>query len=484
MSKFLSPTRAFLIVSLLLTSHTVCSQWEYVGGPDNYFIPDGSSSLRQILEFHPETAEPYVFFTEHVINSEIGPSLIKYNGTEWEYISMQFDANGSVDSELFGFYFRSGTNIPVVAYENYFWNPDAGVMMNSFKVAERIGSEWYDVIGIDNLPFDDFYFGCNAMSMVPNPLNTDPVLIGNSENVGPSGSSTLVTYLNNEVWEYMGDDDFGALRGNYYDIDYNTTTNQPYVATTGSFADEDPMIMEVFVFNGDWQSLGNPGIFPVPLDDWKIRVSPVNGDVYVMATEHYDNPDNAQVRTLRISKWDGSTWEILGQPEEIYLNSALGYDIEIHPETGVPYVCFRDGNHPNNLGGINIRIWDGSNWVNLDENNPTFSVGDGIDMEFQPGTNYPYVTSGAGHLLRYVPTASSNSELSLVDIQVYPNPASDLITFSEMVEGAELFDINGKKVMDAKRTNQMSMGQLSDGMYLLKLTTTSGNVLSKEVVKQ
>lgn len=483
MSQLSSFSKFLGLIFLVLLSVKSYSQWEYVGGPDNYFIPTGSQSVVQRLAFHPESLEPYVFFREFIVNVATGPSLVKYNGSEWEEVSMMFDQMSLLNSGIFGFYFREDNNIPVVCYQNGFWNSDIGAIQNTFKVAELIGTEWLEKVGIDEIPFDEYYYGSAVMRMVPHPVTMDPVLVGDSDNWMVTGTTTLVTHYNNQVWEFMGVDDFGAFRGNYYDMDFNTTTNQPFVATSGWHEDGDPIQIEVWVLNGSWESLGNPGLFPVLSDEWRIRVSPVNGDVYVMSSEYYDNPDNSQTRALRISKWDGTDWEILGTPDELFLNSALGYDLEIHPVSGEPYVCFKDGNAPNNPGGINIRKWNGSNWVNLDENNPTFSVGEDIDLVFQPETNYPYVVSTAGHLLRYVPTNTSVSETAQENITIYPNPVQDVLTFDTQVDRVEVFDIAGKKIIEENQVNQISMNALNEGVYVIRFSLKNGEVLTQEVVK-
>lgn len=476
-----SPIRTFLFTLTVLVSFTLNAQWEYVGDSDNYFMPSGSISMIQNLEFNPLTGEPYVFFRQHIQNVATGPSLVKYNGVEWEEVSLLFDEMDLTTSGLFGFYFRSGTDIPVVCYQNSFWNPEAGVVQNSSRVVERIGTEWYEIIGVDNVPFDTYYFGCHNMRMVQNPVSTDPVLIGDSEVTGLYGSSTLVTHYNNDVWEYLGDDDFGDVRGDYYDMDYSPITGQPYVITYDGYVKDEPIACEVFVYNGSWQSLGNPPLFPVPLDEWKVRASTINEDIYVMTTELFDNPENSQTRALRVCKWDGSTWTILGEPEELWLTSALGYDLEIHPETGEPYVAFIDGN--STTGGINIRRWDGSNWVNLADENPTYSLGELIDMEFQPGTNYPYVTSTGGHLLRFVPLADNVEENEASTVQLYPNPVQNLLNFSERCD-VVIFDQLGKKIIASFGVTQLETTNLSPGLYMVHITDHHGQTTTKELIKQ
>ncbi len=468
---------------LFLLSLSAQCQWEIIGGNDTYFVPDGSSSMVQNLEFHPTTQEPYVFFREHIVNEGTGVSFMKHNGTAWEEISMMFDVTDLISSDIFDFYFRdNGT--PVVCYEQSFYDTEVGGYVDYSRVVERIGTEWLEIMGVDNIPIDDHYFGATEMRMLPHPQSTDPVLVGSSENTSINGTTTLVTYFNNGVWEYLGDDDFGAFRGNTYDMDYNYTTGHPYVATFGDFADGDPQIMEVWTFNGDWQSLGDPGFTLIPLTDFRLRVSPVNGDVFVMAEENYDNPDNGQVVTLRVSKWNGSSWELLGTPDEVFAQNTVGYDLEIHPVSGEPYICFKDGNAPGNPGMINIKRWDGSAWLNLDDSDSPMSYGDGLDLEFQPGTNYPYIISNNGHLIRFVPTSTNALEQEKDQpFQVYPNPATNLVTFSETLDVVEVYNSKGQQVLHLLNAKSMDIRSLESGLYYIRSQHPNGSLITEEFVK-
>lgn len=52
-------------------------------------------------------------------------------------------------------------------------------------------------------------------------------------------------------------------------------------------------------------------------------------------------------------------------------------------------------------------------------------------------------------------------------ISVFPNPASDIITIQGWKANAEIFDMNGKKVMDAK-DEIVDISKLPNGTYIIK----------------
>ena len=69
-------------------------------------------------------------------------------------------------------------------------------------------------------------------------------------------------------------------------------------------------------------------------------------------------------------------------------------------------------------------------------------------------------------------------------VRVYPNPASSTIHIDGLDNGAtvHLYDITGRMVMHGAFTGELSVSQLSNGLYLLNITTTDGMVISKKIM--
>jgi hypothetical protein len=72
------------------------------------------------------------------------------------------------------------------------------------------------------------------------------------------------------------------------------------------------------------------------------------------------------------------------------------------------------------------------------------------------------------------------------DIIVYPNPFSETLQIESEnpIDEIQVFDVFGKLVFqNAKPTNQLEVGFLPNGIYLLKLKTATGEWVSQKVVK-
>lgn len=80
-------------------------------------------------------------------------------------------------------------------------------------------------------------------------------------------------------------------------------------------------------------------------------------------------------------------------------------------------------------------------------------------------------------------TLSANDFKTYNTAQLYPNPASDMVLFSDnSIKKIEVFDLNGRKVLDAG-SNSISVKNLSKGIYIVKGTTSENISILKKLVK-
>ena len=73
-------------------------------------------------------------------------------------------------------------------------------------------------------------------------------------------------------------------------------------------------------------------------------------------------------------------------------------------------------------------------------------------------------------------------------IQVYPNPASEIIKIENIenlkIETISLIDIKGKKIIEFENNrNYLDISRISSGIYLLKLTHENGEINNKIVIE-
>ena len=45
-----------------------------------------------------------------------------------------------------------------------------------------------------------------------------------------------------------------------------------------------------------------------------------------------------------------------------------------------------------------------------------------------------------------------------------------------------LYDLTGRKVMQRSFINEIPVGELHNGLYLLNITTADGNIISKKII--
>ena len=81
-------------------------------------------------------------------------------------------------------------------------------------------------------------------------------------------------------------------------------------------------------------------------------------------------------------------------------------------------------------------------------------------------------------------TANVN-DFSLVDVKVYPNPATNFIKVSAenvAIKNIELYTILGKKIMTSTK-DDLNIENLVNGVYVLKIQSKEGDFATKRIIK-
>ena len=70
------------------------------------------------------------------------------------------------------------------------------------------------------------------------------------------------------------------------------------------------------------------------------------------------------------------------------------------------------------------------------------------------------------------------------DIAVYPIPASSVLHIEGVSDGVSiaLYDLTGRRVMQRSFTDEIPVSQLSQGLYLLHITNTNGDIITKKII--
>ena len=77
------------------------------------------------------------------------------------------------------------------------------------------------------------------------------------------------------------------------------------------------------------------------------------------------------------------------------------------------------------------------------------------------------------------------NEFSLNDLNIYPNPSSDIINISSNFDDLSfiIYDLLGKKVYQGKTTNTINISSLNDGVYFIEFSTENKKTLRKIIKK-
>ncbi|MCS7029623.1 MAG: T9SS type A sorting domain-containing protein [Bacteroidia bacterium] len=101
----------------------------------------------------------------------------------------------------------------------------------------------------------------------------------------------------------------------------------------------------------------------------------------------------------------------------------------------------------------------------------TWSIG--IPNPLNSGTNpakVRYFSGGAKTVCQTLLTKSNTTYFEVSALSPYPNPAFSSIYFSEPVQECVLSDVSGKVLLVHKNTQQIDVGFLANGLYLLTVT--------------
>ncbi len=218
----------------------------------------------------------------------------------------------------------------------------------------------------------------------------------------------------------------------------------------------------------------------------------VNSGIY-----EYTYDANWNVTAKIFSYWDESTSQWIPSYKDEYFYDANGNrtletgsdwysptsEWLIHQKRGFTFDSngnmTSDSSYWDEINGGNY--WSKSEHTYDDDGNLTFSVNYRWNETTSQWDTYSQDTYYYSEL---VPTPVSG--ISEEKIRVYPNPASEYVVFAlpDISESAtvELFDIQGKKVLEQKlsENRQISVHNLRKGLYLFKLSD-SGNIYQGKI---
>lgn len=130
---------------------------------------------------------------------------------------------------------------------------------------------------------------------------------------------------------------------------------------------------------------------------------------------------------------------------------------------------------------------EGANWTNITGNLPQ-AFNEAEFTEYNGYVFYAFDILVAGEGVYRRGDFNSLSEKEENDIEIYPNPASDKINVNsdQPLQSVAMIDISGRTVLvrslNFNKSCSLELAELPKGYYVLKLTTSSGNQVSRKVI--
>src|SRR5690554_229978 len=84
----------------------------------------------------------------------------------------------------------------------------------------------------------------------------------------------------------------------------------------------------------------------------------------------------------------------------------------------------------------------------------------------------------------FVTGALSTEEIEQATLKVYPNPATDVLNFSEKLDNIEVYAMDGSKIMTVPSSEKIDVAHLAKGTYLIKAKNASGKNTQGTFIKK
>jgi len=97
-----------------------------------------------------------------------------------------------------------------------------------------------------------------------------------------------------------------------------------------------------------------------------------------------------------------------------------------------------------------------------------------VTFTLEEGTYYFHCGTNPGNsnnwgMITVIPNSSTGvNDAKIAKYKIYPNPSADILTIEGLIGFAEIFSLNGKKVMDFN-TEIIDISNLSKGTYIVKV---------------
>jgi len=367
--------------------------------------------------------------------------------------------------------------IPYVAYENDYMSSNEPVSVMKYN-----GSYW-DTVGPYYITPDETAY----VSIAFNNNNTPYVAYDDLGCVAGGWKASVMKY-NGTSWVPVGSPCFSAGQeanlitmaidgiGTPYVVYEDVPKGQLYGPAT------------VMKYDGsNWVTVGNAGFSAGYATFTDIAIDR-NGIPYVIY-ENYINGFSGGKAT--VMKYDGNSWTAVGGD---YISDGVASCTAIAIDSSnVLYAVYRDSL---NSYKATAKKYNGTTWETL--GNPGFSAGDAryfsiaIDPNGTPYVSYTDEANGGyATVMKYVADTTSIDNLAPSNnFIISPNPSPGIfhISFAEKITAVQVFDVQGRMVMENnsepinKTSLTIDLTRKAKGVYFLRATAQDGSIFNGKLV--
>ena len=213
-----------------------------------------------------------------------------------------------------------------------------------------------------------------------------------------------------------------------------------------------------------------------------------SGSIYIADTY------NSRIRKLDINSGIVSTYS--GNGNFGYINghiSIASYNLlsSFSSYENYLFVCEYFGNRVRliNLDTKIVSTYAGSTYGDLNGYGEAAKFSQLRDIVVDPQRKILYVSDVTNNKIKKIDMVSllKTNTNELNKVVLYPNPVEDILTYktNKMIRFTEIYSLDGKLVKKFDvQNNQISLGLLTNGTYIIKLIDDSGSILQTKIIKK
>ena len=321
--------------------------------------------------------------------------------------------------------------------------------------------------------------------------NGQIIAIADSAFDGLTGQVRIYENIDNN-WTLIGQALDGENSGDAFGSSLSLSGDGTIVAISAPRFNDDAGQAKIFQnIDNSWSLVGVFTSADATEERFGTAISLSNDGSILVATNNKNDDNSAAVfKQAKIFQNTNGTWNQLGNTVNENLDQAFGTNfffntIDITAD-GQAFIIGSASANDETFGQGDIYQFDGNNWNHVGNS----MVGDqsnvdqlGISVAISGDGNTcilgaPYGTNGCyARVFDISDVLLSTNDAFAAAISIYPNPVNDFLSINtpnpEQIQRVEIYDYAGSKINEFEYSPQIPVQHLSDGLYVLKITSNN-----------